>query len=110
MDYCYRFRDQIFDFQRGFDPAYMVLGPGSLLTGYVIDHAMQEGNKIYDMLRGEYDYKTLWVKEQRETRFFRAYRPGPVTLLYCSRYEWFRGLMRLLARCRSLVTKPTVGA
>lgn len=109
IDYCYRFRDQIFDFQRGFDPAYMVLGPGSLLTGYVIDHAMQEGNRIYDMLRGEYDYKTLWVRERRETHYFRAYRLSPATVLYCSRYEWFRGLRRLLARCRSFVAKPAGG-
>jgi CelD/BcsL family acetyltransferase involved in cellulose biosynthesis len=87
MFYFYRFRDGVYYFQGGFDPALSKLRPGLVLMGYAIEHAIGEGNRVFDMLRGEYDYKTQWAKERRQTYFHRAYRWSPAALAYRLRHE-----------------------
>ncbi|MBI5784952.1 MAG: GNAT family N-acetyltransferase [Rhodocyclales bacterium] len=80
--YCYRFRNQIFYFQAGFDPDYERLRPGLVLIGYSLEHAIGEGNDVYDFLRGDHGYKTQWGKSRRETHAFTAFRPGAQTTLH----------------------------
>jgi CelD/BcsL family acetyltransferase involved in cellulose biosynthesis len=89
MYYCYRFENQVFYFQGGFDPAFERLRPGLCLMGYAIEQSIAEGNKIFDMLRGEYDYKRQWAKETRETYFVSAYASGFKIFLYqLKRERW----------------------
>ncbi len=115
--YCYRFRNQVFYFQSGFDPAFEKLRPGFLLLGYAIEHAIGEGNESFDMMRGEHDYKTQWSRQQRTTRSLTLYRPGPAAFLWRARFEqlppvwarlkrWMRGAGR--ARAAVTATSGTV--
>jgi CelD/BcsL family acetyltransferase involved in cellulose biosynthesis len=67
MLYCYRYRDRMYYFQGGFDPAMSKLRPGLVLMGHAIEQAILEGAAVYDMLRGEYDFKTHWAKERHAT-------------------------------------------
>lgn len=97
MYYCYRFRNRIYYFQGGFDPAVAKLRPGLVLMGAAIEHAIGEGNEVFDMLRGEYEYKTQWAKQRRTTHFCTAYRLSPVALLYRLRREWLPALKHRLS-------------
>jgi CelD/BcsL family acetyltransferase involved in cellulose biosynthesis len=65
--YCYRFRDRVLYFQGGFDPAQAALRPGLTLMGHAIEQAIEEGAQVFDMLRGEYDFKSQWAKQKRRT-------------------------------------------
>jgi CelD/BcsL family acetyltransferase involved in cellulose biosynthesis len=97
--YCYRFRNQIFYFQAGFDPDFERLRPGLVLIGYALEHAIQEGNEVFDFLRGEHGYKTQWGKSQRETHTFTAFRPGLRTVLYRLQSE---GIPRLKSHVKTV--------
>jgi CelD/BcsL family acetyltransferase involved in cellulose biosynthesis len=74
MRYCFRFRDEVFAFQSGFDPAYGRLGPGSVLMGHLLEDSIREGVSLVDMLRGEYAHKDSWSREHRTTTHLRVYR------------------------------------
>lgn len=97
MLYCYRFRGIVFHFQGGFDPAYGKVSPGQVLMGYAIEHAIGEGSRGFDMLRGEYGYKTSWAPQRRLTHYVEAYRRTPGGLAACARHEWLPSLRRRLA-------------
>ncbi len=101
MYYFYRFRNQVHYFQGGFDPALAKLRPGLVLMGYAIQHAIGEGNRVFDMLRGEYEYKTQWAKEQRETYYHRAYRWSPAALAYRLRHDWLPALKKQMKDMRT---------
>lgn len=96
MFYFYRFRDGVYYFQGGFDPALSKLRPGLVLMGYAIEHSIGEGNRVFDMLRGEYEYKTQWAKERRQTYYHRAYRLSPAALAYRLRHELLPALKKQL--------------
>jgi CelD/BcsL family acetyltransferase involved in cellulose biosynthesis len=74
MYYFYRFRNQVFLMQGGFDPAYGRLSPGRVLIDYALEHAIGEGNTAFDFLRGEHPYKDELASASRETVFLAAYR------------------------------------
>ncbi len=74
MRYCFRFRDEVFAFQSGFDPAYGRYGPGAVLMGYLLEHSIDEGVRLVDMLKGEYPHKDSWSREHRTTTHLRVYR------------------------------------
>lgn len=111
MYYCYRFRERVFYFQGGFDPRLSKLRPGLVLMGYAIEHAIGEGNRVFDMLRGEYEYKTQWAKDRRQTYQCQAYRSNLAALAYRLRREWLPALKRRLVRERTPATgAPAQGA
>jgi CelD/BcsL family acetyltransferase involved in cellulose biosynthesis len=74
MIYCYRFRKHVFMVQAGFDPAYAKLSVGNVLLGYALEHAIGEGNAVFDFLRGEHSYKQLLATGCRETLTVTAFR------------------------------------
>jgi CelD/BcsL family acetyltransferase involved in cellulose biosynthesis len=82
MCYCYAWADTVFYFQSGFDPRHEKLRPGLCLMGYAFEHAIGEGRRCFDMLRGEYEYKTQWAKDVRTTHYAHCHRPGLRTLFY----------------------------
>jgi CelD/BcsL family acetyltransferase involved in cellulose biosynthesis len=84
MLYCFRFRDEVFHFQGGFDPAYARFGPGFVLMGYALEHSIDEGAVLFDLLKGEYPHKEIWSPESRVRTHLRVYRrtlPGLLRLL-----------------------------
>lgn len=46
------------------------LRPGTLLLGFAIEHAAQEGVRTIDMLRGDEPYKKIWHVERVSTHAF----------------------------------------
>jgi CelD/BcsL family acetyltransferase involved in cellulose biosynthesis len=74
MIYCYRFRKHVFMVQAGFDPAYAKLSLGNVLLGHALEHAIGEGNAVFDFLRGEHSYKQLFATGCRETVSVTAFR------------------------------------
>lgn len=94
MYYFYRFRDTVYYFQGGFEPRYERLRPGLCLMGYAIEHAIREGNREFDMLRGEYEYKRQWAKQTRATHQVVAYRRNPRALAYRLRNSYLPGIKR----------------
>lgn len=82
VDYCYAFRDTHYAFQCGFDPEFSKLSPGNCLLGYAIQRAIEEGRAVFDLLRGEHDYKKRWAREVRVTHSVWIYRPSVPAVLH----------------------------
>jgi CelD/BcsL family acetyltransferase involved in cellulose biosynthesis len=82
MTYCYRFRNRVYLMQAGFDPACANLNPGKVLLGYALEHAISEGNEVFDFLRGEHRYKDQFATGYRTTLGVRIFRPSLGALAY----------------------------
>jgi CelD/BcsL family acetyltransferase involved in cellulose biosynthesis len=74
MLYALRFRKSVFIVQSGFDPELSRLRPGLVLLGHAIQHAIEEGNEVFDFLRGEHSYKDHLAAGERETEIVTAAR------------------------------------
>ncbi|HZS65994.1 MAG TPA: GNAT family N-acetyltransferase [Burkholderiales bacterium] len=88
MTYCYRFRNRVYLMQAGFDPARAKLNPGKALLGYALEHAIGEGNDVFDFLRGEHRYKDELATGYRDTQAVRIFRPTLGALAYRLRRVW----------------------
>ena len=82
MFYGFRKGDDFYYFQAGFDPAHAALSPGEVLMGHVIEAAIDEGCRRFDMLKGDYGHKRHFFQQTRETTGLRVYRPGLIHWLY----------------------------
>jgi len=95
ITYCYRFRNRVYLMQAGFDPAKARSNPGRVLLGYALEHAIGEGNVVFDFLKGEHRYKDQLATAYRNTLGVRVFRNSPGALAYRLRRIW---LPRLKAR------------
>ena len=85
MCYFYRFRDAIYLMQSGFDPDFSDVKPGQVLLGHIIEHAIGEGHKVLDFLRGDHRYKDELATGERDTMFVTAFRQTPGAWVYRTR-------------------------
>lgn len=53
-------------YQAGFDPAFYKHSVGLVMMGLAIRSALEEGARVYDFLRGDETYKSLWACRERE--------------------------------------------
>lgn len=67
IEYAFLCRQVLSFFQTGFDPQYQQLSPGHLLMAYTIDHAIADGARKIDLLKGNYEYKRSYAKQTRTT-------------------------------------------
>jgi len=74
MIYAFRFRGRVYLMQAGFDPRHAHRSPGAVLLGCALEHAIGEGNAVFDFLRGEHAYKDELASGDRETVFIKCYR------------------------------------
>lgn len=88
ITYCYRFRNRVFLMQAGFDPARARLNPGKVLLGYALEHAIGEGNEVFDFLRGEHRYKDQLATGHRDTPCLRVFGSSLGALAYRLRRIW----------------------
>lgn len=88
ITYCYRFRNRVFLMQAGFDPAQARCNPGKVLLGHALEHAIGEGNTVFDFLRGEHRYKDQLATGHRTTNCLRVFRATPGALIYRLRRVW----------------------
>ena len=99
MYYFYRFRDTVYLMQSGFDPDHADVKPGQVLLGYIIEHAISEGHKVLDFLKGDHRYKDELSTGERETSYVTAFRLNPGGVVYRVRRQVLPALM---ARARQL--------
>jgi len=64
VEYAYFCDRKLMFFQNGFDPKFESLSPGHLLMSHIIDESIKEGADSMDLLKGEYEYKASYAKEQ----------------------------------------------
>jgi len=88
MTYCYRFRNRIYLMQAGFDPRQARLNPGKVLLAHALEHAIGEGNEVFDFLRGEHRYKDQLATGHRETECVRVFHRTSAALAYGLRRIW----------------------
>jgi CelD/BcsL family acetyltransferase involved in cellulose biosynthesis len=99
ITYCYRFRNRVYLMQAGFDPAKAKSNPGKVLLGYALEHAIGEGNQVFDFLRGEHRYKDQLATGHRTTLCVRVFRRTRSALAYRLMRIWLPLLKaRLLLR------------
>jgi CelD/BcsL family acetyltransferase involved in cellulose biosynthesis len=102
MLYAYRFRRGIYVMQAGFEPALGALRPGQVLLYHAIEHAIGEGNRVFDFLRGEHSYKDELATASRETTSVTLLRPALAASAWRLRERslprWKQRLKRLLRR------------
>jgi CelD/BcsL family acetyltransferase involved in cellulose biosynthesis len=67
MLYCYKWNDKYYYFQGGFDTDYADIKPGSVLMAYTIEKAINEGMSVFDMLKGDYNFKRSLAKHYNTT-------------------------------------------
>jgi CelD/BcsL family acetyltransferase involved in cellulose biosynthesis len=60
----------------GFEPRWRALSPGTLLVGYAIEQAMDEGLDAFDFLRGGEGYKYRWGAANEAMCSLRAWHPS----------------------------------
>jgi CelD/BcsL family acetyltransferase involved in cellulose biosynthesis len=93
MLYGLRYKGRFCLFQTGFDPAYAQHSPGDVLMGYAVELAIGQGHDIFDMLKGDHEYKRHFFQDSRQNLEIRAFRRGLVDTSY--------RLHELLGRLRS---------
>jgi CelD/BcsL family acetyltransferase involved in cellulose biosynthesis len=67
MYYDYLYKNRIYYYQAGFDPAFSKYSPGLVLRSYVIKKAIEDGVREIDLLKGAYDFKYIWTDRSRDT-------------------------------------------
>jgi CelD/BcsL family acetyltransferase involved in cellulose biosynthesis len=66
----FTFKNSVYLYNSGYDPAFNKLSPGLTLKAYLIKHAIEDGYKRFEFLRGGEKYKySLGGKERKLYRF-----------------------------------------
>ncbi len=94
-NYCYRWRKGFYFFQGGFAKDYERFRIGEVLMGHAIEQAISEGMRVFDMLRGEHDYKKSLTDEIRTRTHLHIYQPTLRTLSYLPLRAGYRQVRRL---------------
>ncbi len=81
-NYCYHWRGAFYGFQMGFAMDHQHLRVGEVLMGHAIEQAIQEGMGIFDMLRGDHDYKQWLTSGYRQRKTLLVHQPTMRTLSY----------------------------
>ncbi len=93
--YGFLYHGVFYFYQTGFDPDYHQHSVGLVTVGLAIKHALEEGAKTYDFLRGNEPYKSLWTRAERELVRFELYPPGERGALYRQIMEMRWGIKKM---------------
>jgi len=87
----YFYAGKYFFFIGGFDPDYARWSVGTVLFGYAIQHAIEEGAREFDFLRGEEEYKYRLGAQNRHYRTLKVVKPHwrSHSLLQIMKFEEF---------------------
>ncbi|MFK8077305.1 MAG: GNAT family N-acetyltransferase [Granulosicoccus sp.] len=80
IEYSFFYKGTIMFFQNGFDPKYEALSPGHLSMMHIIDEGIKEGARNMDLLKGEYEYKLSYAKDQTLTVGVDAWRSNLMSI------------------------------
>jgi CelD/BcsL family acetyltransferase involved in cellulose biosynthesis len=114
-EYHFASADATFAYQGGVDPARLAEEPGRLSNIATIRHAISEGHKQFDLLRGDEPYKSHWRATPRAAFRWEAVAPRPTARWRAQSFDWAAGLSSrvrggarsLACTFTSLATKPT---
>jgi len=89
VNYCFCYRGVYYGYQKAFDPDWARYGPGQLLQAHVIQQAIEEGVREFDMLHGEQADKRVWASDARREVRARYWlrRKGGLYVRALSAYE-----------------------
>jgi len=79
IEYTFFHKGTLMFFQNGFDPEFEALSPGHLLMMHIIDEAIKEGAHSMDLLKGDYEYKNSYAKDEALTVNLDIWRSHLVT-------------------------------
>ena len=96
-DIGFRYHDKICSYESAFDREYAHAGVGHLLLTLLIEDAIKEKCREFDLLRGDEAYKFSWAERQREHLEFTIYHPGLLPTMIRWGYRLKR-LVRFLVR------------
>ena len=65
---------------------------------FIIEHAINEGNNVFDMLKGDYAYKKSLSNNERETMSITIYQKNIKGFLYRLRFQHISNLKKMLIR------------
>jgi CelD/BcsL family acetyltransferase involved in cellulose biosynthesis len=74
--YDYVYANKVWCMQGGWDPRFGAVRPGMVLTGAVIQWAIERGLAEYDFLCGEEAYKNRWSDAERRMTSVQAFNPA----------------------------------
>ena len=96
-DIGFKYHDKIWSYESAFDREYAPAGVGHLLLTLLIEDAIKDNCREFDLLRGDETYKFSWAERHREHLEFTVYHPGLLPSLIHWGYH-FRRLARFLVR------------
>lgn len=100
MAYGYTYEGRYYYYTPAFDPDYWKYSPGNLLIKSLIEAFYQDGSiEIFDLLRGDEDYKYVWSK--KELGLYRA-QIYPLKLATLCRWLTQRAASSLLPLLRKV--------
>lgn len=105
-NYCYRWRSAFYGFQMGFALDHQHLRVGEVLMGHAIEQAIDEGMAIFDMLRGDHDYKQWLTNGYRQRLSLSVHRPTMRMISYRLLRASYRQAQKLAGIASNHPQKP----
>lgn len=103
--YIFVYKNNAFFYQNGWSPVFAPYGVGILIIQQAIQHAIDEGYRSFDFLRGEEAYKYQFCEETRQAYSVQYFGPGPFGRVAKVLFLLKTGLKGLLLRLRSFRSK-----
>lgn len=98
--YGLAYRGTFYDYQKGMDMEWSRWGVGSVLQGWCIRRACEEGLTECDLLRGDEPYKDRWAPYVRNTIRLDIVQQRPQTAIYRSLHRLVHGFREVRRRLR----------
>ncbi|MFK7892079.1 MAG: GNAT family N-acetyltransferase [Granulosicoccus sp.] len=76
VQYIFAWRGTLMFMQSGYSPEHEKLSAGHVLFNYVIQRGIEQGMTGVDMLKGHYDYKSVYARDEIQTIDSGLVRPG----------------------------------
>lgn len=93
--YGFNYHGTFYFYQSGFDPEFNRYSVGLVTMGLAIRHALEERARIYDFLRGDEPYKSLWAHDRSELIRLELFPP-------CERAGLYRRIVKLRCNIRKM--------
>lgn len=74
-DYGFNMNGRFEDWRTGYNLNYSTQAAGKILLYLLIKHQFEHGYKLFDFLRGAYEYKTQWNPDGRDFKTLIAVKP-----------------------------------
>lgn len=102
IHYNFIFANKIYSYQSGFDPEWESFSPGTVSLALIIKHAISQGFKEFDFLRGDAPYKYKWTDKERVNLQLRVWNKN-------LKSDFFRNGLLLIDRSKKLTKKYLPG-